>query len=244
MMKRLSIWVIIAALIGISGCGKSSADGESAAKLTESQSKPDQAAKAAPKTLSDLPDSLKTDAFHYYGLANTTPVKMHIVRKGAATMEGDQTMAFKSLEGDKASFLTTRGGALADLGSEEVSLEPDGVYVVSSSVGDIGGKSLELPAVLKPGTTWHRASQITRSNGSKVKYDAQFKVVGIQKITTPAGDFDALLITSDGPAEIDGAKMQMSVKSWYVKDLGPVKISTQLTPAKGQPQSMVIEAIK
>lgn len=241
---RIVRFIPVLTLILLGGCSQSKSEPENSKTSGQQTTASIPAPQTTTKTLSDLPESLKTDAYHYYGLANTVPLKMHVLRPGSSPLEGDQTIAFKSLESDHATFLTSRGGALADLGSEEVSLEPDGVYVTSSSVGDIGGKSLELPSVLKPGTEWSRKSEITKSNGQKVSYDAKFKVVRIEKVKTPAGEFDGLLISSDGPAEIDGQKFRMTVKSWYVKDVGPVKISTQLKAAKGPEQTMTIEATK
>jgi len=218
-------------------------------KKTEAPSAPGNAAplpKEMPESATGpaIPEELKTDAFRYYGLSNSKPLRMQVVRAGADPLSGEQTFTQKEVKPNAAVFTTTRTGSLQDLGMEEVSAEKDGVYVLSSTIGDIGGKSLELPAQLEKGKTWKRLTKVTRSDGTVVSYDAGFKVVGTEKVKTPLGEFDALLITSDGPAQIGTMKTRMMVKSWYVKDLGPVKIISTLTPTSGPAQTMTIEAIK
>lgn len=236
MMRSFSLLLLLVWVAGCSSTG-SNTDGSSSTSTSNAGKGP------TPKTAADIPESLKTDAYHYYGLSNSNPVKMQLTVPGAkGPQPGEQTIAFKELKDDAAVFLTTRSGSLEGLGTEEVSLEKDGIYILSSTVGDIGGKSLEMPSDLKPGTTWSKPSEVKRNDGSVSKYDATFKVIGTEKVKTKAGDYDALLITSDGPAEVNGQKLRMKSKNWYAKDVGVVKVEIETAPTKGSPQRIVIEA--
>ncbi|HVT13372.1 MAG TPA: hypothetical protein VHE55_13985 [Fimbriimonadaceae bacterium] len=176
-----------------------------------------------------VPDSLKNDAYHWYGLANDKPMKIKMTSSAGKSFTGTQTFKLVSVADGKAIFEIDRDGDLGDtLGNETLSLEPDGVYTIKSTQieGDI--HNLELPAVLKPGTTFKNKGKdmkMRSKSGSTedVGQDENFKVVGPSKVTTEAGTQDALLVTSTGSMSMGGTTYRIDASIWYVKDKGIVK---------------------
>lgn len=184
---------------------------------------------AAPD-LAQIPESLKGEAFEYYGLANTKPMNMAVENSDqpTAVSTGTQTIALKEIKDGVPTFSIERTGQLAALGSQEVRLEADGIYNSMSTVAKLGPKDLELPMKLSPGTKWKSHAEITQ-NGQTIVNDSELTVVGPEKVKTKAGEHDALLITSTGLSTINGEKAKTTSKNWYVKGLGNVKSVLTLT---------------
>lgn len=191
-----------------------------------------------------IPADVKTDAFDYYGLANAEPVPMEVVADGSPQRTGTQTTKLVQVENGVATYEIARTGSLSALGTMTLEARKDGIYVKSTSIGEIEGEQLELPTGLTPGKTWKTSLKIKRQDGSMVENDSTFKVVRQEKVKTPAGEFDALLIESTGPMKMEGNESKMSTKGWFVKGRGAVKMSITTTPKGQKPTTMVIQETK
>lgn len=191
--------------------------------------------------ISSVPASLRHAGFEYYGLANDKPIDMELVTSTMGSFTGSQTLRLKSVEGDKAVFQLERTGGLAQLGSMELSLEPTGVYVTSSTMGKLDAKHMEVPAKLAPGIQWTADSKITRPDGGSVENKATFRVIGERSVKTKAGDRTALLIESTGPGTQNGQKVRMDTKMWLAKGIGLVRMEVKVTPEGGSPITMTLQ---
>lgn len=246
-------WILAAALATIlvgSGCGgkenQKPAPGPAApSTTTEAAQTGADATQTAALPLSELPDSLKSDAFEYYGLGNTEP--MDLERSVAGTPDvvtGSQRFRLKEVKDGKAIFVVERTGGFAAVGDSELSLEQDGLYAMSSTVGKITPHQLELPAKLDVGTQWKSETKLEQPNGISLEHKATNKVVAMEKVKTKAGDYDALVVQSSGPATINGESMEMRTKAWFVKGLGAVKMEIVQIPKSGAKQMITIQATK
>jgi hypothetical protein len=248
-MTRASFLVLLALLVA-AGC-------QSPAPMTEAEK--DEAPKVATGNTpqgeestadapapdpASIPADVKTDAFEYYGLANSDPVPMEVIADGSPQRTGTQTTKLVKVEDGVATFEIARTGSLSALGTMTLESRKDGIYVKSTSIGEIEGEQLELPAGLTPGKTWKTSLKIKRQDGSTVENDSTFKVVRKEKVKTPAGEFDALLIESTGPMKMDGTESQMTTKGWFVKGRGAVKMTITTTPKGKKPTTMVIQETK
>ncbi|HVL39779.1 MAG TPA: hypothetical protein VM328_10365 [Fimbriimonadaceae bacterium] len=198
------------------------------------------APEAAKTTLADIPDELKHNAFTYYGLAYDKPRDLE-VRQDGSTFSGSQIFRLVEIKDGKAIFEYEHTGGLAGQGTFTISLEKDGIYTVSSSVAKIKEHELEMPANIEVGTTWN-TSTVFQAEGRSLEQTATNKATRIEKVETKAGTFDALLVESSGPAVVDGEKMQMSTKMWFVKDRGVVKMINTRTPPGKKPIVVTMEA--
>lgn len=254
---RLSIPLVILAVIG---CNGSTSDTKTAEKpssttsgtsgSTTSGSASGSSTGSTPATTTaanpaEIPANLKHDGYVYYGLANTAPMKLEIrdSAQPSATKVGTQTVEYKGMIEGKPTFLIERTGGIEVLGAQEVRLEPDGVYNSSSTVAKVGPKALEIPANLAPGTTFPSHEEVDQSGQSMI-LDSVFKVERTEKVTTKAGEHEALLITSTGKGKINGQDVTTSTKGWYVKNLGAVKSELTTYFPKGTTETITIEEIK
>ncbi|MEA2554282.1 MAG: hypothetical protein QOJ65_2458 [Fimbriimonadaceae bacterium] len=233
-MTRTVVGFVVALALVAAGCDQATvaqAPGGSAPQ-NGSGKNPD------PRPLID--PKLQNDAYHYYGLSRTEPMSLVVAVQGQAPLTGEQTFAYAGVEGGKAKFKVNRTGQLQKMGDEEIWLDDKGITVASTSPGTLEGHPLELPASLTPGTTWKTDYKVTLPTGGSEDHST-YKVVGPAKVTTKAGTFDALLIESTGDDILNGTKVKMNTKSWYVKDRGAVKVVVSYKQATGGTQTMTIE---
>lgn len=190
-----------------------------------------------------VPDELKHAAYSYYGLSLAKPIRMRLTTPDGTKSEGEQTVKLLKVENGEAVFSIERTGDLAQLGTDEVTVRKGGVYMTGTTLGTVSGDNLALPADIAPGKTWTSRSDLTQSNGSKLEYTANYRAVGVETVKTPSGSYEALMVRSQGPAKIGEQKVTMTTVSYYVKEVGPVKlvVSTQETGQK--PQTITIERI-
>ncbi len=195
--------------------------------------------------LSSLPDSLKHEAYEYYGLGNDKPMDLERRMEGSPDIvTGSQTYHLKEVKDGKALFVAVRTGGLALIGDTDISLEADGIYAMSSTIGTITPHQLELPAKLDIGSKWNAETKIELGGGITIEHKSVNKVIGIQKIKTPAGSYDALLIQSSGPATIQGEHKEIRTRAWFVKGLGAVKMEVVETSKDGSKQTILIQNTK
>jgi len=210
--------------------------------VTPTSSTPAEKKPAVP--LSMLPVELKGDAYEYYGLSNEKPVDMEIdVSPGNRILTGSVETNLESVENGKAIFHREATGQLASIyGVQELSLEPGGIFVKSMTIGKTGGHDIEMPANLAPGATWTSTEDLSTGDQS-VKVTSTYKVVGVQKLVTKKGTFDALVITSSGKGILGGRNARMNSKGWYVKGLGNAKLEVEIIYPDGKKSTITSKIV-
>ena len=194
-----------------------------------------------------IPQNLKHAAFEYYGLGNTKSMDVTLKAPDVAEKTGGVSIDFEKMLEGKAYFKVTRTGAVAeDLGNDSVMVDSTGVYMVGTSIGTISpNQFLALPADVTPGKTWMLKTKVTRDDNQEIEEDSTYKIVGVQDVKTKAGTQKALLVTSDGFANVSVGtqkqKAKYQTKSWYVKGVGPVRIEISLTPTGQATRTLVVE---
>lgn len=239
---RLSLAAVVAGSVwGCGGKDKPAPEPAPAPAPPVSTSEP-----SAPTVpLSSLPEELKHAAFEYYGLGNDQPMDLERKIEGQPdTVTGSQTFRLREVKDGKALFTVVRTGGFASVGDSDLSLEADGIYAMSSTIGTITPHQLELPAKLDPGSKWDAETKLEQGGGVTLEHKSVNKVVGVQKVTTPAGTYDALLIESSGPAKIQGEAKEMRTRAWFVKGLGAVKMEIIEISKNGSKQTILIQNTK
>jgi hypothetical protein len=249
MKVKIALFTLFAALIvGCQGpppteSGTGSSKNTPNPMASTSGVKPSQKPPAGPP----VPETLKGDAYHWFGLGNTEPMKVE-VKTGSRTITGEQTTRVLQLKGDRAIFEVKRSGELESLfGTETLSLEKGGIYTVKSTEFLGGIHNLEMPEDLTPGRSWDNNGQFKRANGESLIQKLSFKVVGPQKVTTPLGTQDSLFITSTGNMSSSGNRYRMESSFWYVRDKGLVKMVIKmqsLSDKKATPQEITYQETK
>ncbi|HTQ10750.1 MAG TPA: hypothetical protein VMI31_11805 [Fimbriimonadaceae bacterium] len=242
------------ASLAIAGCQSSqkAVSGEATSSLApgtgvnNTQPTPD-AGQEPPKPTPDVPDDLKTDAYHWYGLANTAPINFEI-KSASESFTGSQTVHLQSVAGGKAVYEIERTGGLGDqLGTDTVTLQKDGIYVTNTTKLTTKEPTLDMPSSVEPGKTWKNEGKFTMEGGHSFDQDITFTVVGEKPVKTEAGSYTGLLVKGAGQLTIDGKKYRMVSGEWYVKEKGLVKNEISMTPLgspHAKPQLITIQETK
>lgn len=224
------------------GCGPSGEKTPGASGSTSSGSSA--SAKVDPAFaafLDKLPAELKHDAFEYYGLGNDKPTTLEIVRDGGPPTYGTRTVKPGELKDGKATFILSQAGGLSMEGDITMSLEPDGLYAMSSTMNKLKPHSLEMPAKMEVGGSWKDHTEMDQG-GQKIVLDNDLKIVGKERIVTPGGTFDeALHVTSTGAGTFGGKPATLTTESWYVRGVGPVKQIVNLAYKNGPKQAFTTQ---
>jgi hypothetical protein len=252
MKSHLYLPAFLLALL-LTGCqspqpaaGGSGAASSSTSTKPDSTQSPSTTASETQKPPPPVPDELKNDAFHWYGLSLEKPMEIEVALQGGVTYTGYQTVRLKSVENGKAIYDIERTGDLgSQIGQDTVSLEKGGLYTVSSTrLGKT--RNIEMPAKLEPGATWKNTGKLESNDGRKLEQDITYRVIGPAKVTTKAGAQDAMLIKASG--NIKGDKLlRMESSMWYVKDKGLVKSVFTLRDVKHpkeKPQVITFQEVK
>lgn len=230
----------VACLFGlvVYGCDSKTND-TSAANDSGSTLKPvsTESANNAPKQnpgidLSKVPADLKGDAYEYYGLGRTEPIKMTVVR-GSDKQDASQTVKLTKVEKDYAEFTITSDGALSELGEVIVRLDKGGIRVMSVKGKAADPDTFELPNGLTKGKSWP-----FKLPGEDPKISGTNKVGGTEKVKTAVGTYEnALLVITTASGVQAGQKTQLQSKQWLVKGRGQVK--AEITNVSGKTKQTV-----
>ena len=169
---------------------------------------------------------------------------------GRPTETGGVTVVLDKIENGKAYYTVERTGAIQDdLGTDTVMVDKTGVYVVGTTMGTMTPpQNLQLPADVKEGSKWESNSKIVQENGQELSEQSVYLVKGIKKVKTKVGEYDALLVTSTGTANVKsmGAdqKAKYETEAYYVKDRGLVKATFTMTFTGKTPNHVTIEETK
>ena len=181
-----------------------------------------------------VPESLKHDAFRYIGFDHKKPLKYSYVKlQGTAPEEGSQTCVIKSADKDAADVLVERDGSLKELGTEEFQVKPDGIYLVSTQQGKPDKPVMQMPAKLPVGTVWDYKFPLTGKSGEKMTLTGKAKVEAVEKVKVEAGEFDTIRVTETATLDFNGKPSTVSMKTWYAKDVGIVKMKMEMKNEKG-----------
>lgn len=247
------LWLFcLSMLLALGGCAKpdDAKTGEDAGKEAvagSSESVDKGGENPSGPALSSVPAGLKHDGYAYYGLDNPSPIQYEVVSSALPEIDtGSATTKLTAVEGEIARFVTTRTGtALAQMGDEEVEARKDGIYYTKIGGHPVEPAQLVLPAELPAGKAWNTKGKVTAQTAQGVKtFDQSFKykVAGVEKVKTKAGEFDAIKILANGEITLDGKKNQSEIAAWYVKGLGTVRMA--ITATGPQKVTMTIEATK
>jgi len=192
--------------------------------------------------LEKMPNELKHDGFAYSGLGNPKPTKFRMTSNdGQPTREGEQVSKFVEMRDGIAVFQVERSGDLSLLGTDELAVAKDGIYALKTSLGELDSRSLELPSDPNVRKFWTNKSKLTQPEKQVVTITGNYTVIGVQRVKTPAGEYDALVLTAEGPIQIGDKRMTMRAKSWYVKDIGVVKQTIERQVGKDKPVLVTLE---
>jgi hypothetical protein len=245
MTSRLCFLAAIS--LGLIGCSPSKSDTSGSAATTSpssSTASSDKDAKAPSDTSTPtaagtkpnvtLPDSLKNEAYSYYGLGVDQPQKTELKIDGKS-VTGEHTLTLQSVSGNVATYLETQTGPPEGDTNQTVSLSADGVYVESTTP-----YVLALPSKLDPGSSW--TTHTVLSDGQTFTEDSTDKVVGAKSLQLKSGKVDTLYITGSGTGSLGSQKLTTSYQWWYAKGKGLIKtIQTINIGGKARTVETVVE---
>lgn len=244
---RGSLLSVIGLALVVSGCGPSNsgpAPGPSTGGAPTGTGTTGQANGTARLT---VPDELKHDGYAYNGFAKTTPLTYLFTRlEGDKPEEGTQTSELTSVEKGQAAYSVKRTGALMAIGDEDLMVKPDGVYLVSTSLGSPEKPVMLMPAEVKPGTVWDYDYELNTTTGSKtanskMHFKGKAKAEKEEKVKVAAGEFDTLMVSETADMDNAGVKGTVSSKSWYAKGVGVVRMKMEVKDSKGRIVTSTIE---
>lgn len=194
-----------------------------------------------------VPDALKHEGFAYYGLGRDKILQYDFENlEGTGPQPGTLRADIKSADGEKATYAIERSGSLIALGSETDEVRPDGIYMTEMSLGTLKSPVLSMPADPAVGKSWPSKMEVEIPGAGVTTMEVLNKVEKIEKVTTPAGEFDALLVVSTGDMIQGDKKGKISSKVWYAKDVGIVQLRLESVDAEGKSikQSMVLTGMQ
>lgn len=196
----------------------------------------------SPSVALTVPEDLKNDAYRYIGFDKTTPVKYLFSRvQGSKAEEGTQVCEVKSVDKDTVTIQVKRSGALEDLGTEEFLVKKDGIYLVSTLKGKPDAPVMQMPAKLEVGTVWDYNFPLSGEGGSKMTLSGKARVEAQEKVKVVAGEFDTIRVSETANLDNNGAKATVSMKTWYAKDIGVVKMKMEM---KNQSNNIVTSTME
>ena len=199
----------------------------------ESKTKP----AAAGLDLSTIPANLKGDAYDYYGLGRTEPIKMSMVQRGSSTA-ANQMVRLTKVEKDSAQFTISNEGGFQKIGDVVLKLDKEGIRVVTMNGQKADENTFELPNGLVKGKSWPTKMELDGST-----FTGTNKVVGTETVTTPVGTYkDALVIVSTAAGTQNGQKFQSTIKLWLVKGRGQVRAEVTNVSGKATQKTSVLES--
>lgn len=242
-MNRFLTLLALSAL-ALAGCNQPAKPGAQGAEPANSAqgtlAAGDNAAKPPVASVDDIPANLKTDAYDYYGLACTKTLTYKFTRTGQPDATGTQKVVYKGVSDGNPTFVIDRSGDLAILQNEEDITKADGVYTTFAVGSKIDPPMLALPAKLDVGYSWTTDRTVQGQDGKPVKMDITNKIVGKEKLTVAAGEFDCYKITTTGQITSDKAR-PVTGTTWFAPGYGAVKLVLNMKDSSGPDKVDTIE---
>jgi hypothetical protein len=221
------------------------------------QAKPDPTAKESDKPSPDGTAAkplepvaaLKHAGFDYLGFGRTEPYTYEFSKmEGVTPVSGVQTTELVDASDKAAKYQVLRTGGLEELGSEDFEVRADGVYSTRMSLGTLEKPMLIMPADVSVGKTWTGEFTSTDAAGRKVTFKVTNKAEKEEKIKVKGGEFDALLVTTNGTISIaEEGKTgtgTVSTKTWYSKGVGQLRMQLELKKPEGSNVKSFVELVK
>ncbi len=209
-MRKLTSLIIFAALtLGLFACQPE----------TEGKQTPDKPATtgttgtATPEPKQEVPENLKHEGYQYYGLALADELTYDFDYNGSKR-QGKQKQTYNGFTDGKPRFTIERAEALSNLGTDILEIREDGVYMVSSREQVLETPILALPAKMEIGKTWEVSQKLKDAQGNEVTLKASNKIEKQEKVTTPAGACDCLVVSMNGTLTVQGKTQKVSGKTW------------------------------
>ncbi len=108
----------------------------------------------------------------------------------------EETVIVTAIEGGKIRTKHSRPGRAEDI---------VGIYDTEWNTEQSGGSGLRYEPLframsfpLEPGKKWQTSSEFSTSNGARTKTQGDIRVVGMEKVKTAAGEFDAVRLENKG----------------------------------------------
>ena len=198
----------------------------------------EQAQPAATNSLG-IPENLVNDGLRWMGYPFEKKVTYKVT--GFPVGSSSEQLVVPTFDPEKNQLTFSYSGQ-PNMSSETYELRADGIYGIA-----LGGDTLEpplkaLPATITDGDTWATVGSLKQID--PVKIDTTIKIEGREKVTVPAGEFDALVVVETGTIAIEGGTIKVSGKGWYVEGVGAVKRIVDQTDPAGKASNITIEAIK
>lgn len=195
---------------------------------------------AAPK-IEDLSADLKHEGFQYFGLGTGNTLVYQTSLSGIID-EGTQTSTLAELKDGEAVFAIERGGNLTQLGRERIRVNKDGVFLIEAQqFGKLEPALIALPAKVEIGRTWQAEQTVYGPANEPIRLKMEFKIERREKVKVPAGEYEAILVTTKGTTSRDNKSAPVSGKAWYAANVGPVKLEVQAVNQEGKPVTQTIQ---
>lgn len=190
-----------------------------------------------------IPASLQNDAYRLFGLSNPATRRYTFSIGGAPGAPGIQRSDLLSIESDSARFRIVRGGSLGAIGSLDVLLDASGIHLTGSSQGTLQGPTLLMPGHVEPGTTWQSDyTETPSSGGPATHYSGNNVAEARETIRTPAGEFDALRVSSTATIESGDSRGTIRTRAWYAEGIGSVRAESD-SDIGGETTHLVTELV-
>lgn len=187
--------------------------------------------------LSTVPANLKSDAYEFYGLGRTEPIKMSMVQDGSSTA-ATQTVRLTKVDKESVQFTISNEGGFQKIGEVVLKLDKEGIRVVTMNGQKADENTFELPNGLVKGKSWPTKMELGGST-----FTGTNKVAGTESVTTPVGTYkDALVIVSTAAGTQNGQKVKSTIKLWLVKGRGQVRAEVTNVTGKSTQKISVLES--
>ncbi|HRJ27307.1 MAG TPA: hypothetical protein PLO61_07350 [Fimbriimonadaceae bacterium] len=174
-----------------------------------------------------VPAVLLHEGARYYGLNHTQSLTYRFREGESEPVEGEQQVRIAQVSDDRVELMITRSGGLGRLGNSEMKLDKYGVWTVRQQGMNPKTPVLEIIPNFQVGSSWNIANDMEfGDSGTTMKFKATYKAVREEKVTTPAGEFQAILVTVDGQFESEATRGTIQTRSWLVRDIGLVKMTS------------------
>lgn len=237
--------------LGVAGCDSKVPNSDISPKLASKTDAKSDATKDSASNSSDatkleaikpsidrnqIPSALHTDAFRYYGLSNDKPLDMEVTTKpDKGVFTGSVKSRLTKVVKEKATFVEDRTGSLSDVfGSDTLEVRPDGVYAVASDKEQIDKPQLELPTGFVNGKPW-KIDSLAKVGAQKVRQKMTFSCTGPDSVTIAGKTYPAMLVVGNGSFITDGKPAKVSMRQWFVRDIGNVKVEMVQTTKGSSP---------
>jgi hypothetical protein len=222
-LKHLLYASIIAA-----GCGGAKTEDPAAKTGAGDKTQPAVPAKVA------IPESDLTLALKLIGAPFEKSIEYKV--KGFPTGETNDTRTFTvdSVDGGVVKLHASWAGTLAQYGTEDYESDKSGVRAVKVFGNPVEPPFVYLPIDAAPGKTWSSKYTIVALDGTKIAFDITAKFLAREKVTVPAGTYDALVLEESGTGKGTDIEIKQTGKTYLVEGVGVVKVvNTQTGKAKG-----------